>query len=139
MADSPPITVTLTAPLMQTQLSMWDLNPKSGAAPLTITWLGYLSPPSPYTPNDPIWNGEPIQLQVDMGDGQWVDIPGATAVTGYNSSTQLYGYFNGTYTIPGSWPTGTYRFRVHYPGSAIKGLAGCEPPVASAMYAQQYY
>jgi len=115
---------------MPTDLSMWDINPKSGSTPLTITWLGYLVI-SGYTPIYPVLNSEYVQLQVSMGNGQWVDIPGAAVQTSHNSSNGYEGYFSGTYIIPTTWGPGTYQFRVLYPGSMTKGLAAINSPTVA--------
>ena len=115
---------------MPTDLSMWDINPKTGATPLTITWAAYLNIAG-YTPIYPFLNGEYLQLQVSMGNGKWVDwvdILGAATQTSHNSSNGYEGYVTGTYTIPTTWPPGTYQFRLLYLGSTTKGLATSTSP-----------
>ena len=112
---------------MPTNLSNLDINPKTGPTPLTITWIGYLIIAG-YTPIYPVMNGEYVQLQVNMGNGQWVDIPGAATQTSHNSSNGYEGYFTGTYTIPTTWPPGTYQFQLLYLGSTTKGLAATNSP-----------
>jgi len=112
---------------MPTDLSMWDINPKTGATPLTIIWAAYLNIAG-YTPIYPFLNGEYVQLQVSMGNGQWVDILGAAAQTSHNSSNGYEGYVTGAYTIPTTWPSGTYQFRLIYTGSTTKGLAATNSP-----------
>lgn len=124
MGNSPTITITVTgAPLMPTDLSMWDMNPKSGSSPLTCTWVGYLTAPG-YTPIYEVFDGETVSLQRQNADGSWSET-GRTATTGIDPSNSSYhGYFSGTVTLPTT--PGTYAFRVHYAGSASKGLEGCE-------------
>ena len=107
--------------VMPTDLSMWDINPKSGPTPLTIQWQGYLAIQG-YAPTYAVMDSEYVQLQVSDEQGNWIDIPGAAVMTNPNSANGYHGYFNGTYLIPTTWPTGTYQFRVFYPGSMTKGL-----------------
>jgi hypothetical protein len=115
------------AATMPTDLSMWDINPKTGATPLTIQWLGYLIIQG-YAPTYAVMNGEYVQLQVSDQMGNWIDISGAAMPTSTNSANGYYGYFNGTYLIPTTWSAGVYQFRVFYPGSMTKGLAAITSP-----------
>jgi hypothetical protein len=124
MGNSPTITITVTAaPLMPTDLSMWDMNPKSGSSPLTCTWVGYLIVPG-YDPIYQVFDGETVSLQRQNADGTWSET-GQTTKTGPDPTNSAYhGYFSGTITLPTT--PGTYVFRVHYAGSASKGLEGCD-------------
>jgi len=115
---------------MPTDLSMWDINPKTGATPLTIQWLGYLIIQG-YAPTYDVMNGEYVQLQVSDQMGNWIDIPGAAMPTSTNPANGYYGYFNGTYLIPTTWSAGVYQIRVFYPGSMTKGLAAITSPTIS--------
>ena len=67
-------TFSLAAATMPTDLSMWNITPTTGNAPLTIQWLGYLTIQG-YAPTYPVMDSEYVQLQVSDQMGNWIDIP----------------------------------------------------------------
>lgn len=113
---------------MPTDLSMWDMNPKSGLMPLSCIWTGYLSVPG-YAPIYDVMNGETVTLQMLAQDGSWIET-GQSTITGTDPSNSSYfGYFSGSVTLPSNMlSAGTYKFRVNYAGNSAKGLAASTSP-----------
>ncbi len=133
MGNSPAITVTVTFPSVGTDLTRWDINPKSGNLPFTVSYVGYLFRQGINSENQAdsgIVDGESVQLQILFPGGSWADV-GPSVTTGYNGGTGYHGWFSGS--IPLSYPQvppGSYQFRVRYAGNSSKGLQGCESSLA---------
>jgi len=132
LGDSVTITVTALAPEQQTYIQPFQISPTSGVLPFNIVWIGYLSNHPTLQSDDPAVNGETIELQILQG-GVWTTV--ATAITesvwipdpsSPTGEREIYGRFDGVFTIPLSWGAGTYSFRAHYGGNPSKYLLGCE-------------
>jgi len=121
--------------MVSTDLSTWDINPKSGVGlPLTITVDGYLAVSGL---DDETLDGETVTLQIDWGGGDFHDTM-LSMVTGYNPDTNRHGYFSGTVALTveggnGIWvyAPGTYYFRSNYVGNSSKDMSGVTSPIIS--------
>lgn len=128
MCDSASITITVVAAMTQTNISLWDMSPRSGSLPLTVTIDGFLfrNGVEENRSDSSIVDGETVILQqYDPTINQWVNT-GIQMVTSYDSSRLYHGHFLGTANFASNANPGQYQFRVHYNGSATKKLEGCE-------------
>lgn len=139
MGDSPAINVVVGYPTVNTDLSMWDLTPKSGSLPFIIAYGGYLwrQGITENQSDSTIVDGETVQLQVLFPGGSWSPV-GPAVTTGYIGGTGYHGYYSGTLPLsaPSIYP-GTFGFRIHYAGNASKGLLGCEDGVLPVVVNQE--
>lgn len=136
MGNSAPISVTVAAPPAQTYFFQFNIEPRSGNFPLTITVSGYLTRLNNSAENDlsnfdgnpAVLNGETIDIQIYGANG-W-QTSGVTAQTTFGPNTgqpyDTYGFFAASLTLlPEYMPSGTYQFRAYYAGNAGKALIGC--------------
>lgn len=131
MANSTPIAITVTESMAQIYITYFDIQPRNGQLPLTITWNGYLSRyDGSRERNNTRLNGENVKLQIqDPTSGAWTDT-GAIATThndeAISSPIAYDGYFEGTATLDPAYMTqGTYQFRASYAGNSAKNFIGC--------------
>lgn len=127
IADSISITITVLAAMTQTNISLWDMQPRSGSLPLTITIDGFLfrNGIEENRSDSTIVDGETVTLQqYDPTDGLWKNTINMT--TSYDSARLYHGHFYGTVQFASNAGPGQYQFRAHFSGNAIKGLGGCE-------------
>jgi len=111
-------TVTATTPIIS-QIVNWDINPKSGNLPFTVTFVGYLSQKS-QPDTDPKMNGETINIQfLAPGSSTWQNT-GVTATTTTNGS--YTGYFTGQLAMGNNMYPGPWQFKAHYAGNPNKNL-----------------
>lgn len=127
MCDSSTITITVTQAMAQTNISYWDMSPRSGPLPLTVTVDGFLfrNGIEENRSDSAIVDGETVYLQqYDPVDGQWKNV--YTMTTSYDSVRLYHGHFYATVQFASTAVPGNYQYRMHYNGNSSKGLTGCE-------------
>ena len=130
MGDSVPITITVFAPDVQTYIVNYDMQPRSGQMPLTVSFQGYLTRYSGIkeTSPNPV-NGETVEIQILNSSNNTWQPTGVTAGTGPDELGPIFhhGFFSGQIIIdPAYTPPGSYQFKAHYGGNVAKQLLGCE-------------
>jgi len=129
MADSTPVLISLAIP---TYFVNWDIQPRQGSLPLTVSFGGYLSPdsagPLPAGTQPNLVNNETIHFQIQDAVGNWSDL----AIVTTTSEPPFQGYFGGSYTFTSGT---TVNVRLHYDGNIAKNLTGCERNSAEVQFA----
>ncbi len=127
MCDSPVIVVTVTSGVVETNITLWDISPRSGSLPLTVTIDGFLfrNNIQENRSDSTIVDGETVYLQqFDHGSQTWGNI--LTMTTGYDSARGYHGHFYATAQFDPTAVPGQYSFRCHFNGNSSKNLGGCE-------------
>lgn len=127
MCDSAPITITVTQAMSATNITLWDMQPRSGSLPLTITVDGFLfrNGIEENRSDSTIVDGETVYLQqYNPTRDQWTNV--YTMTTSYDSVRNYHGHFYATVQFDPATVPGNYNYRMHYNGNSSKGLTGCE-------------
>jgi len=108
----------------QTNITFWDIQPRTGKMPLTVTVDGFLfrNGIEENQADSIIVDGETVYLQQNIG-GQWQNI--RTFTTRYDSSRGYHGHIFGTHVFPIGYTQGAIRTRLTYNGNTAKTLTGC--------------